>query len=223
MKDIAATPTTKPLSRLSQVNLHQAGSGSIDDFAPLGAFLGLQSVQKTEMKYLAVDDTEITATREEDDGPLSIASSGVHELSFMVFTIGPKLLFELLGQFSDLQRFSFQLRPFSAPAGFDCFWIRSALWAHAGSTLRSLTLTSPSGDGPSLGSLRKFHVLKDLNVSFALLLVIYPDLELYQLADVLPASIQNVQLRLVKWIESATITNLVQDLSEVKEGRLPKL
>ncbi|KAL2053382.1 hypothetical protein ABVK25_006376 [Lepraria finkii] len=76
VKDIAATPTTKPISRLSQVNLHQAESGSIDDFAPLGAFLGLQSVQKMEMKYLAADDTEITATREEDDGLLSIALSG---------------------------------------------------------------------------------------------------------------------------------------------------
>ena len=171
MKDIAATPTTKPQSRLLQVNLHQAGSGSIDDFAPLGAFLGLQSVQKIEMKYPAADDTEITATREEDDVPLSIASSGVYELSFMERNIGPKMLFELLGQFSDLQRFSFQLRLFSAPAGFDCFWIRSALWAHAGSSLHSLTLTSPSGDEPWLGSLRKFHVLKELNVSFALFLV----------------------------------------------------
>lgn len=44
----------------------------------------------------------------------------------------------------------------------------------------------------------------------------YPDLEHYQLAEVLPASIENVQLRLVKCIEWATITNLVRDLSEVK-------
>ena len=99
VKDIAATPTTKSISRLSQVYLHQAESGSIDDFAPLGAFLGLPSVQKMEMKYLAADDTEITATREEDDGLLSIALSGVHGLSFMECTIGPKMLFERLGQF----------------------------------------------------------------------------------------------------------------------------
>lgn len=51
------------------------------------------------MKYLTADDTEITATREEDDGPLSIASSGVHELSFMEFIVSPKMLFELLDQF----------------------------------------------------------------------------------------------------------------------------
>ena len=52
-----------------------------------------------EMKYLAANDTEITATREEHDGLLSIALSGVHGLSFMECTIGPKMLFERLGQF----------------------------------------------------------------------------------------------------------------------------
>lgn len=221
INQIAARPATAVLSRMSHVNLRFAMHHQNEDVLALHAFLGLQSVKKIEVRNVGThQDDNTTDIVEYMDKPLVSGPSKVLDLSFSECAISTTTIFEILAQCEALQSFTYERARIAFNDNVNPFWLRHALLAHTRHCLCSLTLLPPS-KGAFMGSLRKFDVLKKLRVNFSCLFGLV-ECKHRQFADVLPASIEEVELRLTQdqWPRMLALS---QELFKVKESRLPRL
>lgn len=195
IKYIVQHAVTGALADLKNLNLHFTDATDLEDlFSSLRIFLALPSISNISVKgILPSEDEHVFEVGWSMGGTLATKLSQVQNLSFENCEFDPKTMFEFLGNLEDLQTFTY-LDPRETDAYFDAFWLRSALLAHARSSLRSLTVRALGNEGSSLGSLRKFQVLRKLEISLELLSTYNQSWP----AGYLPTSIEEVGLHFSK-------------------------
>lgn len=100
----------------------------------------------------------------------------------------------------------------------DAFWIRFALLSHCRHSLEYLKLGFKCGEPNYMGSLRSFEKLAKLDVEHSLLVDSDTDDD-YDVADMLPTSLQAIDLR----GQYPEVVSFIRSLVNAKRTRLPNL
>lgn len=194
----------------------------IDDYSLdwlwLKIFASLPLVQPIHVKDLIV-------TQDHDDlvnegQRLMSGSSCITEVTFVKSGVGAKTLFQLLESIKGLKEFTY-VEPIQEFNKLEPFWMRAALLAHAKQSLESLRITSSQTEEFGLlGSFRGLPILRKLetNVHF-----LSPRAQFDELADLLPASIEEIYLHTGDHRCCDSVSPLVETFKKAKSQLLPNL
>lgn len=141
-----------------------------------------------------------------------LSVTNVTNLSFVKCLIYPKTISEFLYSTQNLERFFYSPKFFAAnPADFDPFWIRTALLANAGNTLKILTILADGHARHFMGSLDGFRRLESVQTDFRLLIG-DPSTSWHKPSTILPSSIVNITLHIKSSDHSAFYQDSIQDI-----------
>lgn len=141
-----------------------------------------------------------------------LSVTNVTNLSFVKCLINPKTMSEFLYSTQNLERFFYSPKFFAAnPADFDPFWIRTALLANAGNTLKILTILADGHARHFMGSLDGFRRLESVQTDFRLLIG-DPSISWHKPSTILPSSIVNITLHIKSSDDSAFYQDSIQDI-----------
>ena len=205
------------LTRLVTVNIEFTSNMNYMNLDRLKKFAALplvQSIHVSQMGTIEVEDF-INNTQYFKPGSYSIT-----ELTFTNSGLRPKFLFQFLESIKGLKRFSY-VHPDEIFCRFEPFWIRVALLANAKHTLESLKILSHlTHEHELLGTLHEFTSLKELETNLRLLS--HWD-EFDKLADLLPTSIETIDLDTRDNETCNILPSLVVEIANAKSQHVPRL
>lgn len=217
---------TEALRRLIEVKLYHDNTDlcrrgyKCPNLPIVKAFATLPSVKHIHVQSIneCVNDTQPR---------LQAGSSNVETLTFNdpLPELNVMGLFELIEGFKGLKTFTYEDSP---AIGFEMFWIRTALVAHAKHSLNTLIIrcddVCDNDREQFIGSFRSFEVLKKLEIDHAYLTCVRGS-QRTRLAEALPASLEELHLHDLCAMNSLRLNPLWagQELLEDKDTYLPNL
>lgn len=215
--------TELPLSKLKKIEVLNADRNDFEDLDlyPVIQFAALHSVKSISGRFYCFGQ------RSEIYQFLPPRSSNVEELIFISSSITPEIIFDFLEGFRALRIFAYHSDHVEDPnAGrgrFNPFWIRSALLAHARTSLESLTLCSYTTRRRYMGDIRSFANLNTLVTDPQMLLHKNQFSNHASLANALPAKIETLKLHCFGDSGEDKVPALILKLVEMKDRRVPRL
>ena len=205
------------LMRLVTLNIVFASTENYMDLDWLKKFAALPLVQSIHISQMGAIEGENFI---DDTQYFKPGSYNITELTFTNSGLRPKFLFQLLESIKGLKKFSY-VHPDEMFCRFEPFWIRVALLANAKHTLQSLKILPPlMHEHELLGTLREFEALKELETNVRLL---SHCAEFERLADLLPASIETIDLDTRDNETCNILPSLVVEIVKAKSQHVPHL
>lgn len=181
----------------------------------------LSTVQSLYVKGVGILENDDVPTGEQFFIP---GTSDITEVTFVESGVGPKMMFGFLESIKGLKRFSYVKPHEDAFHEFEPFWMRAALLTNAKHSLEYLNIACSEVDERKLlGDFRGFTALRELETNVEHLI---PRTGSVELADILPASIEELYLHTTEDGEDGTHTIvplLVEIFRQAKSRHLGNL
>ena len=186
----------------------------------LKPFAALPSVQSIHVSYSGGTLESIYPGDYPETYYFFPGSYNISEITFENSGLQPKLLSELLDNITGLKKFTYMERD-KMFCRFEPFWVRAALLATAKHSIECLKILSPrTQEKRRLGTLRGFTALKELETDLSLLM---HHNSYFDLAKLLPASIEKLYLHARDIKPDSNISIIVQEIMEAKSQLVPNL
>lgn len=214
------SPTSTSLKRLEFVDLSNGGDLD-EDVSIIKPFALLPAVKEIKCYGL------MEGGNQHDDFLDCYMRSGTSNVTHLTIEdssdIG-KSLSTLLEGFNALKSFKMLCSSTFLESISDPFLIRLALQCNAAHSLEFLTYLSRDSDPPGfIGSMRKFAVLKHLDIDYDLLVDPSDSNGGYSIADILPPSIDEIQVHGRDTPEMGWLRDFIRQMINAKPGKLPIL
>lgn len=217
IRQIGISPNTTALSQLTKVGIGWSDPGLIhNDFNWVMHFSSLKSVKSIEGSLVGqlIIGMEYWFS-------LPPKWSNITSLHLDNCSINDKQLFLYLQCLAALETFTY--RAAHQAKRYDPFWLCTALVTHAGHSLKTLQILSKDGRGSHMGSLAGLNLLTELCTEYRLLLDYVTKVDDERLVEMLPPSIEEVELVHNDHYDLGVLQRLVLKMCELKAERLPNL
>ena len=217
IRQIGISPNTTALSQLRKVGIGWSDPGLVhNDFNWVLHFSCLKSVKTIEGSLVGQLETGM-----EHWFSLPPKWSNITSVHLDNCNINDKQLILYLQCLASLK--TFRYRAAHQAKRYDPFWLCTALTSHAGRSLKTLQLLSKDGKGSHMGSLVGLNVLTILSTEYRMLLDYDTKVDDERLVEMLPPSIEQVDLVHNDHYDLEVLQRLVLKMCELKAERLPNL
>lgn len=216
---ILETPGVPYLSNLTtlEINRQDSDVDNNEHWHAINIFAKLPSLRSITARNFCIKDDE-----NDSDYLLHPRTSNVSSLRFRFISISAQRLYEFLRGFKNLKHFSYK-NTHEAQHSLETFWMRAALETYARASLEYLSLRREWADEKRyMGSLRDFENLKRVSTDFEFLFD-RPRSGRVVLAQMLPASIEEVHLYEDRYDDPESFEDMIASTAEDRPKLLPRL